>query len=262
MILTLDIGNIILYAGVFKEDELILQFRKTSHVTGSSDEIGVFLKNILRENGIVPSDIEQIAFCSVVPCADHSLRNSCKKYFNISPFELKAGVKTGLKIKYRNPLDVGSDRIANAIAATRLFPGKNLIIVDFGTATTFCVVSEEREYLGGVIFPGMQISMDVLENKTAKLPSVEIIARKKVVGRSTITSIQSGLYFGQIGVVKELKERITQESFGGDMPVTIGTGGFSNLFRETDLFDVIIPDLVLRGLKFALDLNTKQFTGI
>ncbi len=255
MILTIDIGNTILYAGVFQGDDIIVQFRKASQVSDSSDEIGLFLTNVLRENGIKHDDIEQIAFCSVVPGTDHSLRNSCIKYFNISPFELKIGVKTGLKIKYRNPQDVGSDRIANAIAATRLYPGKNLIIIDFGTASTFCVVSKEREYLGGVIVPGLKISMEVLENKTAKLPSVEIIARKKVVGRSTITSIQSGLYFGQIGMVKEIKERITEESFGGDVPFAIGTGGFSSLFRNTDLFDVTIPDLVLRGLKFALDLN-------
>jgi len=261
MLLTIDIGNTILYAGVFKEDDLIVQFRKTSQVSESSDEIGLFLTNVLRENSIKYNDIEHIAFCSVDPGADHSLRNSCIKYFNISPFELKVGIKTGLKIKYRNPLDVGSDRIANAIAATRLFPGKNLIIVDFGTATTFCVISKEREYLGGVIVPGMQISMEVLENKTAKLPSVEIIARKKVVGRSTITSIQSGLYFGQIGMAKEIQERITQESFDGESPFIIGTGGFSSLFRDTDLFDITIPDLVLQGLKIALDLNTKHISA-
>lgn len=255
MILTIDIGNTTIHGGVFKNDELILQFRKTSQLRASSDEIGLFLKTVLRENGIDPDNIRDIALCSAVPDADYSLRSACIKYFNLTPFQIQAGVRTGLKIQYHNPLEVGADRIANAIGATHLYPGRNLIIVDFGTATTFCVVSKGKDYKGGIIIPGIQISMEALEERTARLPAVEITSRNMVLGRSTVESIQSGLFFGQIGVVKELKNRITQEIFPGETPMMIGTGGFSTLFRDEKLFDVIIPDLVLQGLNFALKLN-------
>ncbi len=258
MILCLDVGNTQIYGGVYHNDLLSLQFRKTSRSQFSSDEIGVFLKGVLRENNIDHKKINQIAICSVVPDKIHSLRNGCLKYFAIDPFILKPGVKTGLKIKYRNPVEVGTDRIANAIAAYSLYPNKNIIVVDFGTATTFCVISKEKEYLGGIILPGIRISMESLENNTSQLPSVEIKAVEDVVGRSTVESIQSGLYFGQIGMVKELKKRITDEAFNGEEPVVIGTGGFSRLFEDADLFDLIIPTLVLQGLKTALSINSKK----
>ena len=256
MILCLDVGNTQIHGGVFDRDQLLMQFRRTSETRASSDETGVFLRSVLRENGIDPNSIHQIAVCSVVPDAVHSLRNGCIKYFNINPFILQAGAKTGLKIKYRNPLEVGADRIANAISATHLYPGENLIIVDFGTATTFCAINSEKEYLGGVILAGLRISMEALETKTAKLPSVEIMAMKQCIGRSTVESIQSGLFFGQIGMVQSIRDRITAEAFQEKAPRVIGTGGFSSLFDKETLFDIIIPDLVLRGLNLALRLNT------
>jgi type III pantothenate kinase len=255
MILCLDVGNTNIHGGVFDGDELKLQFRRTSEFRSSSDELGLFLRGVLRENDVDPSDIRQIAFCSVVPDAIHSLRNCCLKYFDLSPFILQAGVKTGLKIKYRNPLEVGADRIANAIAATQLYPDRNVLIVDFGTATTFCAISKEKEYLGGVILAGLKISMEALEEKTSKLPSVEIIKMAQTLGRSTTESIQSGLYFGHVGMIKEIKTRLTQESFAEHAPFTIGTGGFSGLFESTGLFDAIVPDLVLKGLNIALKMN-------
>jgi type III pantothenate kinase len=256
MILTLDVGNTQIHGGVFKEDEIALQFRKTSRQQFSSDEVGIFLRSVLRENNIDPFTIKQISICSVVPEVVHSLRNGCIKYFEIDPFILKAGVKTGLKIKYRNPLEVGTDRIANAIAGSHIYPGKNLIVVDFGTATTFDVITKGKEYLGGVIIPGIRISMESLVKETAKLPSVEITEVTEVVGRSTADSIRSGLYFGHIGIVKEITKRITKESFSAGKPLVIATGGFSRLFENTDLFDEIIVDLVLKGLYQALKLNT------
>ncbi|NOZ04652.1 MAG: type III pantothenate kinase [FCB group bacterium] len=255
MILCLDVGNTYIYGGVFQNDKLILQFRKTAQYRASSDEIGLFLKAVLRENNINPFNIKRIAMCSVVPDAVYSIRNGCIKYFNITPFQLQPGVKTGLMIKYRNPLEVGADRIANAIGAIQSYPDRNLIIIDFGTATTFCVVSKEKEYLGGVILPGIRISMEALESRTARLPSVEIVPCSQVIGRDTIESIQSGLYWGQIGIVNELKTRITREVFNGDPPFIIGTGGFANLFGDGNLFDAIIPDLVLQGLHYALKQN-------
>lgn len=256
MILCLDVGNTTIHGGVFDaNDQLIKQFRRTSEFRASSDELGLFLRGVLRENGVDWQAIQQIAFCSVVPDAIHSLRSCCFKYFNKTPFILQAGVKTGLKIKYRNPLEVGADRIANAIAATHLYPDRNVIVVDFGTATTFCAIAKDKEYLGGVILAGLRISMEALEEKTAKLPSVEIIPLKQAIGRSTIESIQSGLYFGQIGMVKELTTRITQEAFADAAPIVIGTGGFSTLFDKTGLFDVVVPELVLQGLNLSLQMN-------
>lgn len=256
MILALDIGNSQIFGGVYDKDTLKLRFRKTSKSGASSDEIGVFLRSVLKENGIDPSKVKHIAMCSVVPDVVYSLKNACKKYFNINPFLLQAGVKTGLKINYRNPLEVGSDRIANSIAATHLYPQKNLMIIDLGTATTFCAVSKDKDYMGGSIVAGLRLNMEALESKTAKLPSVEIIPMKEVLGRSTVESIQSGLYFGHLGTIKEISRRISDECFDGEKPFIIGTGGFSSLFEKEKVFDVLQPDLVLQGLHIALKMNS------
>ena len=258
MILCLDVGNTQVVAGVFRNDALAVQFRSTSTAKPSSDELGIFLRSALRENGIDPSSIRQIAFCSVVPDIVHSLRNACLKYFEVEPFILQMGVKTGLKIQYRNPAEVGSDRIADAIAAVDLFPNQDLIIVDFGTATTVEAIRKDGTYLGGMILPGVRLSMEALESRTAKLPSVEIVAPTAVVGRSTSESIQSGLYFGNLGAIGFAIERIAREEFEGERPRVIGCGGFSSLFRDSGLFDQIIPDLLLRGLLLALRMNPRQ----
>jgi type III pantothenate kinase len=256
MIMTLDVGNSQIYGGVFVDDKMKLQFRKTSKMGSSSDEFGLFLRSVLRENDVDPKKIEHIAFCSVVPDIVHSLRNACLKYFNLNPFILQAGAKTGLKIKYRNPVEVGADRIANTIGATHLYPGKNLIIIDFGTATTFCAITSEKDYLGGLISPGLRLSMEALEAQTAKLPAVEIVTVTEVIGRSTVESIQSGLYFGHLAMVKDVTQRIKREYFDNKNTVVIGTGGFSRLFEKENVFDVLSPDLVLTGLKLALKMNT------
>ncbi len=257
MILCLDVGNTQIHGGVFDDKNLVLQFRKTSRQQFSSDEVGIFLKSVLRENQIDPKVINEISICTVVPDVLHSLRNGCIKYFEIDPFVLKAGVKTGLKIKYRNPLEVGTDRIANAVAGVELFPSKNLVIVDFGTATTFDAVTKDKEYLGGSIIPGVKLSMESLVKGTSKLPSIEITEVREAVGRSTAESIQSGLFFGSIGMIKEITYRITKEAFANNKPLIVATGGFSRLFENTNLFDEIKPNLVLRGLNFALNLNRK-----
>ncbi|MBN1639048.1 MAG: type III pantothenate kinase [Ignavibacteriales bacterium] len=258
MILCLDVGNTQIHGGLFENDELIFQFRKSTTKNSSSDEIGLFLRQILRENNYDLKSISDISICSVVPDANYSLRNGCVKYFDINPFFLQPGVKTGIKIKYYNPAEVGADRIANAIAAVNQFPNKNLIIVDFGTATTFCVISKEKDYLGGAIVPGIRTSMEALEARTAKLPKVEIIPVEKVVGKSTVESIQAGLYFGQIGTVKEIKKRIIDSAFSEDKPLVIGTGGFSHLFVDDKIFDVLIPNLVLDGLNILVKMNKEK----
>lgn len=255
MILCIDVGNSHIYGGVFEGEEIKLRFRHTSDVS-TSDELGIFLKSVLRENNCQPEKITKIGICSVVPQIDYSLRSACVKYFSIEPFLLQAGVKTGLNIKYRNPVEVGADRIANAIAATQSYPGQNIIVIDFGTATTFCVITAQKVYLGGAILPGVRLSVDALSKNTAKLPSVEIIRIENVVGRSTVESIQSGVYYGVIGACRELIQRINKESFADNQALVLATGGFASLFDKHDIYDHLVPDLVLEGIRLAALMNS------
>lgn len=257
MILCLDIGNSHIFGGVFEGDQLRLTFRKTSRAGASSDEYGLFFRGVLKENGFDPDAVSHIALCSVVPDLVYSISGACQKYFDRQPFILKAGVKTGLKILYRNPQEVGSDRIANAIAATQMHPGRDLLIIDMGTATTLCAVSADLDYLGGVIIPGLRMSMEALDRGTARLGTVEIIQPKACLGRTTASSIQSGLYFGHLGALREICDQVTGEVFEGRRPLILATGGFASLFDDSGLYDERIPDLVLRGLLTALLLNLK-----
>lgn len=254
MLLCLDIGNSQLHGGVF-DGGLRLQFRKTTHPLGSSDEFGVFFATVLRENGLDPRAVKRAAICSVVPSALHPIRSACLKYFHADPFVLQAGVKTGLKVRYRNPHEVGADRIAGAIGATLRAPGRNLIVVDCGTATTFDVVTAAGDYLGGAILPGIGISVDTLAGRTAKLPTVEIARPGVALGRSTIESIQSGVYHGHVGAIRHLVAELAGEAFGGERPTVIGTGGFARLLEPGKLFDEVVPELVLLGLKHAEEIN-------
>jgi len=255
MLLCLDIGNSQIYCGVFDGDQLSLQFRRTSTVRSSSDELGVFLRGALRENSVSPDDITNIAVCCVVPDMLYSLRSCCQKYFRIDPLIMRPGIKTGLRILYKDPKEVGADRIADAMGALKLYPDRNLIVVDFGTATTVCAVTKQREFLGGNIIPGVRLAMEALEEKTAQLPSVEIVPVDGAIGRSTVESIQSGLFWSNVGMVKELIARMSEEAFGDDLPVVIGTGGFAHLFDSVDLFDDVVSDLILVGLQEAVRLN-------
>ncbi len=258
MILCLDIGNTQIYGGVFSERNLILRFRHDSRTSFSSDQFGIFLRTVLRENDIDPKQIEQIALCSVVPSLDYTLTAACQKYFDLVPFRLQAGVKTGLKIKYRNPVEVGADRIANAVAASQFFPNTNCIIIDFGTATTLCVLTQDREYLGGAIMPGMRLSMDALQHGTAKLSSVNIIEPQDVIGRSTIERIQSGLFYAQLGALERIIAEVKQQHFEKQSMTVIGTGGFAHLFQHKQLFEHYHPELVLHGLLHLIELNQTQ----
>jgi type III pantothenate kinase len=257
MILTLDVGNSNIHGGLFDGNALRVQFRKNTKAGSTSDELGLFLCGILRENGIERNAVERIAICSVVPEVVHSLKNCCRKYFSQTPFLLEPGVRTGLKVKYRSPHELGADRIANCIAAAHLYPNRDFIVVDLGTATTFCAVTAEKDYLGGAILAGLRISMEALELKTARLPTVEIVRPENVIGRSTVENIQSGLYYGTIGTVKEFVARMTEEAFGGKRPLVIGTGGFASLFDKAGIFDAQVPDLILQGLHLALKMNAE-----
>lgn len=258
MILCLDVGNSHIFGGLFEGDQLRLTFRRNSRSGPSSDEYGLFFRSVLRENGHDPDAISHVALCSVVPDVVYSLGAACQKYFGVRPFILKAGVKTGLKILYRNPQEVGSDRIANAIAATAAWPGEDLLIIDMGTATTLCAVNAELDYLGGVIIPGLRMSMEALDRGTAKLGSVEIVQPKGCLGRTTMASIQSGLYFGHLGALKEIMAQVKDEVFPGRQPRVVATGGFAPLFEGSGLYDVLAPDLVLRGLLTALLINNNS----
>jgi type III pantothenate kinase len=255
MILTLDVGNTQIFGGVFQDGRLAIRFRKPSRPATSSDELGLFLRAVLRENGGDPSDVRQVAVCSVAPEIAYSLRSCCRKYFGVDPFILQAGVKTGLRIGYRNPLEVGPDRIANAIAAAHLYPDRHAIIVDFGTATTLDVVRDGRDFLGGIIMPGLRIQMESLEKNTARLPNVEIVPAADLIGRSTVECIQSGLYHGNRAVVAGLVQQIREQVFPREQVLVLSTGGFSRLFENDRLFDAVLPDLVLVGLERALQLN-------
>ena len=255
MILALDVGNSQIFCGVFVEHELITQFRHASTGHNSSDEIGVFLRGALRENDVDPEQIEVIAISSVVPELNYSLRACCQKYFKLEPMIMRPGLKTGLQIAYKDPKEVGSDRIADAMGAVKLYPDRNLIVIDFGTATTVCAVSRERVFLGGNIMPGVRLAMETLEQRTAKLPSVEIKPVRSAVGKTTIESIQSGLYWSNVGMVRELTSRISEEVFPNDPPLLIATGGFAHLFHRESLFDHVVPDLIFEGLLEALRLN-------
>jgi type III pantothenate kinase len=245
------------FGGVFNEGQLVTQFRRTSQLRSSSDELGVFFRSVLRENDIDPSDVSDIVICSVVPDLNYSLRACAQKYFAIDPLVLRPGVKTGLNIAYRDPKEVGADRIADAVGAMKLFPSRNLIVADFGTATTVCAVTKDKTFLGGNILPGVRLAMEALEMRTAQLPSVEIVPMQSALGTTTVESIQSGLYWSNVGMIRELVARITAQVFPEEPPLIIGTGGFVHLFAQERIFDHMVGDLILTGLLEILSLNRR-----
>lgn len=258
MLLCLDIGNTHILGGVYDNDNLVARFRYATHLIGTADQFGMFLLNILQTNEISPGQISATSVSSVVPSCDYTIRHSISIYLKSQYFMLQAGVKTGLNIKYKNPNEVGADRIANAIGAVNAFPNKNMIIIDMGTATTLDAVTRKRDYLGGAILPGLRLGMESLRSNTAKLMEVDIESPALYVGRSTRESIQSGLLFGQLGALKEIIYGMRQEAFRDEPVLIIGTGGFSQLYRDKSLFDVLLPDLVLQGLAKAYEYNSSS----
>ncbi len=254
MNLCLDVGNSQLYGGVFHDDQLVVQFRRTSSPKASSDELGLFLRTVLRENQVDPAAIGRVALSSVVPPAVYSIRACCQKYFGLDPLVLKPGLKLGLNVRYKDPREVGSDRIADALGALRLFPERDLIIVDYGTATTFTAVTASREFLGGAIAPGILISLEALVGHAARLPSVEVVPTERSLGRTTVDSIQGGLYWSSVGATRELVDRLSEECFAAGDPWVVATGGLSHLFASQQLFDAVVPELILVGLQEALTM--------
>ncbi|MDL2268570.1 type III pantothenate kinase [Desulfosarcina sp. OttesenSCG-928-A07] len=256
MILCLNMGNTNMTGGVFDGPTLKFDFRHRSFPHISRDELGLFLQGVLTAHGVKPRDIRQIAACSVLPEATYSLHNACKAYFSTEPFMIRTGIRTGLKIRYRNPQEVGADRIANAIAALHHYPNQNLIVVNFATATTLCAIGADKTYHGGAIVPGVRTSLSALVSCAAKLSSVEILPVHQVLGRSTAESMQAGMYYGHMGMVREILYRMKNEAFGSSVATVIGTGEFSPLFNDSGLLDKTCPALPLEGLYLALKMNS------
>ena len=255
MILSIDVGNSATSYGLFENEKLIFQFRQTTNINSSSDEIGIFLRSVLRENGYDWKQISKIGCCSVVPSINYSLSSACSKYLEKEPLFIQAGIKTGLKLKYSNPREIGADLIAAAMGAVAVKPDTNLIIVDMGTATTIELITKDKEFLSGCILPGLKISVDALSSKTANLTPVEILKPSHICGTSTAEAVQSGIYYGTAGSIKELCYLYKKNIFHNEETFIIGTGGFARIFSDYNIFDEIIPGLVLSGVKCAIDLN-------
>lgn len=256
MLLVIDVGNTNIVLGVFKGKELLYDWRISTEKDRTSDEYGLLFEQIFKYHGIDRKQVKHIIMSSVVPPLMHTLPNMSMKYFGIEPIVVGPGVKTGMNIKYDNPREVGADRIVNAVAGYEKYGGP-LIIVDFGTAITFCAISREGEYLGGVITPGIKISSEALFLRTAKLPKIEIAKPNKVIGKNTTNSIQSGIVYGYIGMVDHLIERITEEMEEDNNGVNvIATGGFSSLIAsESKYIKKIDKLLTLEGLRIVHERN-------
>ena len=209
-ILTLDIGNTNIKTALFEGMEMRQYWRISTNRARSSDEYGIILMDLLNHNGIPASAVDGIIMSSVVPQINFTIEHMCRNYFGHEPMKIEPGVKTGINIKYENPREVGSDRIANAVAAYELYGGP-CITIDFGTATTFGAISERGEFLGGAICPGLKLAAEALTERAAKLPRFELAKPETVIGRNTITNMQSGIVYGYIGQVNYLVERMKRE---------------------------------------------------
>jgi len=255
MLLVLDVGNTQIFGAVWQQDKIVLRFRKSSRDQPSSDECGLFLKATLRENGISPEHIKHIVMASVVPNLNHTIASACIKYFQLRPLILEPGVETGLKILIYNPQELGADRIANAVGATWLYPNQNLVVFDFGTANTACIITRDKEYIGGMIAPGLRLMMEVLEQKTAKLPTVEIKVPGGMSGKNSIEQIQAGIYYSTLGMAREFIKHVAEHEFKQQEFLVLGTGGFARLYEQAGIFDQFEPDLILHGLRRVFELN-------
>nr|WP_300003677.1 type III pantothenate kinase [Tissierella sp.] len=256
MLLVIDVGNTNIVFGVYKEKELLYNWRITSDKDRTSDEYGLLFDQIFKFNGLKVEDVNHIIISSVVPPLMHTLPTMSRRYFDIDPMVVGPGIKTGIDIKYDNPREVGADRIVNAISGYEKYGGP-LIIVDSGTAITFDAVGSDGSYLGGVITPGIKISSEALFLRTAKLPKVEIAKPDKVIGKNTVNSIQSGLVYGYIGMIDYIIENMIKEMDykDGDVKV-IATGGFSTLIsNESKYIDIIDSMLTLEGLRIIYERN-------
>ncbi|EPS46923.1 type III pantothenate kinase [Clostridium botulinum] len=259
MILVLDVGNTNIVLGIYKNKELIANWRLATDNKRTADEYGIQVIELFSHNNLSFSDIEGVIISSVVPNIMYSLEHMISKYFNIKPIIVGPGVKTGINIKYDNPKEVGADRIVNAVAAHEIYK-KPLIIIDFGTATTFCAVTKEANYLGGTICPGIKISSDALFDKAAKLPRVELVKTPGVICKNTVASIQSGIIYGYAGQVDYIVSKMKKEmmDLGEEEPFVVATGGFAKLIsEESKSIDEINAILTLEGLRVIYEKINK-----
>jgi type III pantothenate kinase len=253
MILVIDVGNTHTVIGVYKEENLLFNWRISTNIEKTEDEYGILIKGLLDNSKLSFADIKGIVISCVVPPIIWILKKMSVDYFKVSPIIVGPGIKTGIYIKTDNPKEVGADRIVNSIAAYKLYGGP-VIIVDFGTATTFCAVNKDGVYLGGAIAPGIEISAKALAEKTAKLPKIEIIKPKHSIGSNTITAMESGIFFGYLGLTNELIKRFKREL--GKDSLVVATGGYSELIgNECKLIDKINPFLTLIGLYLVYEMN-------
>lgn len=253
MILVIDVGNTHTVIGVYKEEKLLGHWRISTNLEKTEDEYGILVKGLLDNSKLSLADIKGIVISCVVPPIIWILKKMSADYFKVSPIIVGAGIKTGIYIKTDNPKEVGADRIVNAIAAYKLYGGP-VIIVDFGTATTFCAVNKDGVYLGGAIAPGIEISAEALAEKTAKLPKIEITKPQHSIGSNTIAAMKSGIFFGYLGLTNELIRRFKREL--GEDSLVVATGGYSELIgNECKLIDKINPFLTLIGLYLVYEMN-------
>lgn len=256
MIICMDVGNTNIKYAVFDGDNLIMSFRVATEHKKTSDEYGGQLISILGNNKINASEIKGGIISSVVPQLDYTLERMCLTYLKIKPLQLVPGLKTGLNLRVDNAKEVGADRVVNNVAAIRKY-GAPLIIIDFGTATTFNVIDKKGEFIGGVIAPGIKGSLDSLVNGTAKLPRVEIERPASVIGKNTVTNMQSGIVFGFAGLVEYIVKKIKRELKLENI-TTVATGGFSEVIaKEISCIDRIDKLLTLEGLKYLYDINAE-----
>lgn len=257
MILVVDVGNTNTVVGAMQEGQVVHHWR-ISTMMRTTDEMGLLLLQLIQVKGLSAGDISGLCVSCVVPSVLYSIEKAARRYFDVDAIVIGKGIKTGMRIRTDNPREVGADRIVNAVSAYQDCQSP-VVVVDFGTATTFDCVSAQGDYVGGVIAPGFRISAEALFNRAAKLPKVEVERPERVIGTNTIHSMQSGLYWGYVGLVNSLASRCKQELRGGNQALEIrciATGGLSNLIgRACDEIDSVDSDLTLRGLWLLFHRN-------
>lgn len=254
MILALDIGNTNTKVALFEGREVLKYWRISTDRNRSSDEMGLQITSLMQLFGLSCACVEGIIMSSVVPQINFTVEHMCRNYFGMEPMRIRAGMNTGIQILYENPEELGSDRIANGAAAYELYGGP-CITVDFGTATSFGVISGRGEFMGGAICPGLKLSAEALTERAAKLPRFELVKPGQVIGRNTVTNMQSGIVYGYIGQVRYLIERMKREMNSPKAKV-IATGGLAVLVEEeSGVFDVMDGLLTLKGLRLIYEKN-------